>query len=205
MGDAEQQHMSIIKQIIGCPEMHVRWLNTLSYLENCGARKIAACEHPTKVSKQMLKHAAEEFRHAHHLKQQIQRLGITPCDNYTALLGGYDTLHYLNKLDVAVCRFLKKSYLLSSVKIKEIAYLLVTYAIEVRASGLYPIYQQLLKEAHSKVSVHSIIIEEDHHLEEMTLELSQVPFGHEMAVQACSIEGAIFDKWITALAAAIHS
>ena len=52
---------------------HAKWLNTLSFLENCGARKIAACEHPTLVKEEMLKHAAEEFRHAHHLKRQIDK------------------------------------------------------------------------------------------------------------------------------------
>lgn len=55
--------------------LHGRWLNTLSYLENCGARKIASCEHPTKVKEEMLKHASEEFRHAFYLKKQLSRLG----------------------------------------------------------------------------------------------------------------------------------
>jgi hypothetical protein len=33
----------ILNVIVACNELHAKWLNTLSYLENCGARKIAAC------------------------------------------------------------------------------------------------------------------------------------------------------------------
>ena len=52
------QIRQLIITIIAAPELHAKWLNTLSYLENCGARKIAACEHPTLVKEEMLKHAA---------------------------------------------------------------------------------------------------------------------------------------------------
>lgn len=76
--------------IVAQPERHAKWLNTLSFLENCGARKIAACEHPILVQEEMLKHAAEEFRHALHLKRQIYRLGLQPPVNYALsnVLGG---------------------------------------------------------------------------------------------------------------------
>lgn len=188
----------ILESIISCPKKHVRWLNTLSYLENCGARKIAACEHPTLVPKQMLKHAAEEFRHAFFLKQQIQRLTSEPLDTYRreTLLGGHAALRYLDKLDVAVCRLLKDEYGLPSVQLKEAAYLLVTYAIEVRASQLYPAYQQMLTALHSKVSVRSIIAEEEHHLAEVEAALRHWPHGNEMAHQACELEARLFATWI---------
>jgi bacterioferritin (cytochrome b1) len=84
--------------ILSSAELHAKWLNTLSYLENCGARKIAACEHPTLVKEEMLKHAAEEFRHAHYLKCQIERISVEGIENYSLdlMLGGIVTLHYLN-------------------------------------------------------------------------------------------------------------
>jgi hypothetical protein len=66
-------------------------------MENCGARKIARCEHPTRVKEEMLKHAAEEFRHAHYLKQQIRKISGEDFDTYQLdkLLGGMLSLHYL--------------------------------------------------------------------------------------------------------------
>lgn len=45
--------------IVASTKLHSKWLNTLSYMENCGARKLAACEHPLLVKEEMLKHAAE--------------------------------------------------------------------------------------------------------------------------------------------------
>lgn len=50
----------MLQTIVADPFLHAQWLNTLSYLENCGARLMAGCEHPTLVRK-MFKHAAEEF------------------------------------------------------------------------------------------------------------------------------------------------
>jgi hypothetical protein len=48
----------------------------------------------------------------------------------------------------------------------------VTYAIEVRADKLYPVYQEVLTEA-SKIMVKSIILEEEGHLEEMINQLHE--------------------------------
>src|ERR1051325_9720393 len=81
---------SLLKTIVASDALHAKRLNTLSYLENCGARKIAACEHPTLVKEEMLKHAAEEFRHAHHLKRQIERVSSNSMDTYSIsiVLGG---------------------------------------------------------------------------------------------------------------------
>ena len=71
----EKEIGKLIGPIVKDPLLHGLWLNTLSYLENCGARMIAACEHPTLVKEEMLKHAAEEFRHAFYLKKQLARIG----------------------------------------------------------------------------------------------------------------------------------
>src|ERR1700733_7542998 len=93
--------------IVNSSQMHSKWLNTLSFLENCGARKIASCEHPTLVKEEMLKHAAEEFRHALHLKKQIEKIS-KPLPTYAEehILGGFQTWHYLAKLDLKACRYL---------------------------------------------------------------------------------------------------
>src|ERR1700761_4524513 len=87
----------LLTTIVASNELHAKWLNTLSFLENCGARKIAACEHPTLVKEEMLKHAAEEFRHAHHLKRQIGRVSSKSIETYSVsyILGETTTLHYL--------------------------------------------------------------------------------------------------------------
>ena len=181
---------------------HARLLNTLSLMENTGARKISACEHKTDVTMIVLKHAAEEHRHAYYLKKQITKLDEKACPTYADeyLAAPCDSRLYLNKLDIAVCRYLKQELGLSGPELRFAAYLLVTYAIEVRADELYPVYQEVLDEMKSRVNVKSIILEEEGHLEEMLHQLKQFSPDWEMhARKAVDIETSLFNDWIAAL------
>ena len=186
-----------IDPVVKNPILHGLWINTLSYLENCGARMIAAYEHPTLVKEEMLKHAAEEFRHAFYLKKQLARIGQSYEDyQQTSLLGGWAGYHYLNKLNLQVCRHLQ-SHQLTQVQIKQLAYLLVTYAIELRAAVLYPIYQQALKRAQSKVQVQSILLEEKEHLREMEEALNHIPAAAYHTEVVCGFEAILFNQWLS--------
>lgn len=191
---------SLLSAIVASDELHAKWLNTLSFLENCGARKIAACEHPTLVKEEMLKHAAEEFRHAHYLKRQIQKVSPCPMETYSSslMLGGIPTLHYLAALDLKASRYLKASGLSASA-LKEAAYLLVTYAIELRADELYRLYDEVLRKAGSKVTVKSILLEEKEHLSEMIEGIKQLPSGFMHAQHISTVEGQLFEKWLSGL------
>ena len=201
------QLLKLLEIAVSSNDLHAKWLNTLSYLENCGARKIAACEHPTEVKEEMLKHAAEEFRHAHYLKRQIERVTEKPMNDYSRLniLGGTATLHYLSALDLQIARYLSQTIGLTSGAVKETAYLLVTYAIERRAEELYPIYDAILRKAHSKVTVKSIWLEEKEHLQEMIEGLLKIPSGFILANEACAIEAILCKNWLNAVAKEIDS
>ena len=67
----------ILNKVVANPTTHAKWLNTLSFMENAGARKISASEDKKNVSLIILKHAAEEHRHAYYLKKQIQNLSVS--------------------------------------------------------------------------------------------------------------------------------
>lgn len=192
----------LLTTIISNNDLHAKWLNTLSLMENTGARKISACEHKTDVTLIILKHAAEEHRHAYYLKKQIFKLGEGLCPNYQAeyLLAPAQSRYYLNMLDVEVCKFLKSELQLSGEELRFAAYLLVTYAIEVRADALYPVYQQALDEADSKVNVKSIILEEEGHLEEMINQLQSFsPEWKTYADIAVKMESRLFVRWVEGL------
>jgi hypothetical protein len=95
---------------------------------------------------------------------------------------------------------------LSGQDLKFGAYLLVTYAIEVRADELYPIYQAALDDIKSKVNVKSIILEEEGHLEEMLAQLKNFSKDWELyAAKAVEIEGDLFNSWIEALATELQA
>lgn len=192
----------LLTRIVSSDELHAKWLNTLSFLENCGARKIAACEHPTLVKEEMLKHAAEEFRHAHYLKRQIQRIWTRPMETYSldSMLGGMATLHYLNALDLKTSRYLK-----GQTSLRAASYLLVTYAIEVRAAELYPIYDEILRSANSPIAVKSILLEEKEHLNEMRAGLKNLPSGFTDAEQICAIENSLYKIWLDSIERTIYN
>ncbi|BAV05403.1 hypothetical protein FLA_1410 [Filimonas lacunae] len=182
--------------------MHARWLNTLSFMENAGARKISACEHAEEVSIIQLKHAAEEHRHAYYLKKQITKLEVPFCEGYAAadLLAPVYTRHFLHQLDIQTCKYLKKHFQLSPTGLKYAAYLFVTYAIEVRADMLYPVYQEVLTRNNQKVMVKSIILEEEGHLEEMIKQLEGfAPDWEKYAKDVLAIEEQLYTAWVAVL------
>lgn len=194
----EREIRELINPIVNNAFLHGLWLNTLSYLENCGARKIASCEHPTAVKEEMLKHASEEFRHAFYLKKQLARVGQHYEDyRRSYLLGGWAAYHYLNALDLHTSRYLN-SLGMTFAEVKQLAYLLVTYAIELRAGELYPLYQSTLKQQQSKVQVQSILLEEKEHLQEMEDELSRISAASTHIENICRIEAHLFEKWLIA-------
>lgn len=193
---------SILYKIVSDNVLHAKWLNTLSYMENAGAKKISASEHKEDVNLIILKHAAEEHRHAYYLKKQIAKIDESLCKTYknTELLSPNNTKYYLHALDIAVCRYLKAEFNLTGYELKFAAYLFVTYAIEVRADELYPVYQAILDNAKSKVNVKSIILEEEGHLEEMINQLIGFSNNWEHhAAEVIKIEKALFDNWVGAL------
>ncbi|BAU54449.1 hypothetical protein [Mucilaginibacter gotjawali] len=197
----------LLPLIIADKQLHAKWLNTLSLMENTGARKISASEDMETVTYIILKHAAEEHRHAFYLKKQIEKTGIDTCQTYASqyLLAPAYSRYYLNQLDIDVCRYLKNELKLTGKELRFAAYLLVTYAIEVRADELYPIYQEALENAGSKVNVKSIILEEEGHLEEMINQLKSFsPDWETHAAKAVAFESSLFNKWVSALAESLQ-
>ncbi|MGF7231886.1 hypothetical protein [Arachidicoccus sp.] len=191
-----------LEKIVAEDHLHAKLLNTLSLMENVGARKISKYEHPVNVNLTILKHAAEEARHAFYLKKQIGKLGedLCPDYNFEFLLAPVVSYQYLHQLDAKACRYLYNRGLKGRA-MHDAAYILVTYAIEVRADSLYDIYQKVLTATDSKVNVKSIILEEAGHLEEMTRMLKKFDENWQpIAEDVCKIEDALHQQWVKGLA-----
>lgn len=177
------------------PALHARWLNTLSYLENCGAKLIAECQHPIIVPKELLKHAAEEFRHAFYLKSLADKVSGQPLATYQAknILGGYAARFYLWRLNSQISKFLKIRCGSNLKNLRIYAYLLVTYAVEVRALKVYQFYQELLSKYKVPISISNVLKEEKHHLQEINLELNQSE-AKKWISEILQIEQYLFDQ-----------
>ena len=85
---------------------------------------------------------------------------------------------------------------LNTCELRELAYHLVTYAIEMRAKELYTIYDHILRIHRSKVTIKSILLEEEEHLDEMHAYLMDVPNGRTYIAHACSTEAILCQEWI---------
>ena len=152
-----------LEVIIENEDLHRRWLNTLSYLEHIGSRKIIKTQSSAHTDENTLRHAAEEARHAYLFKKMIEKIG-TGTENYASdsLLCGFSANRYFQSLDSLVKKKIKTGNGSS-----RICYLYVTALIEERAGWLYPLYQKVLKKMNSPIDLASIIIEEERHLLEM--------------------------------------
>jgi len=158
----------VLQSIIRSPSIHVKWLNTLSFLEHVGTRKILKTQSGTGMDEQILRHASEEARHAHFFKKMIDHVEKGACPNYepSSLLCGYSAYRYFQSLDSMVNHELSKN------KRKDyphafICYLYVTTLIEERAGWLYPIYNKLLESEGAAFHLKSVISEEERHLSDM--------------------------------------
>ncbi len=192
----------LMQQLIADDQLHCRWVNTLSMMENIGATKIVKSQHPLVVTENILKHAAEETRHAYFLKRQLNKLIKGACPTYAPehLLNPRQSYQYINLLDTGISRLLKKRLNLKGKRLKQHAYVLVTYAIEVRADQIYTSYERNLKAQNSPVSVRGILIEEEQHLAEMESGIEQLfTEPEEWRNTVLGVENALFSSWATNL------
>lgn len=193
--DRLQRQMTII---IGDDELHCRWLNTLSMMENVGACKITESGRYFPVTESVLKHAAEETRHAYYLKRQISKFTDAGYGTYQAenLINARPSFRYIHRLDCLISRLLQSELGLEGGALRRHAYVLVTYAIETRADVIYGLYQDCLKASQSPVSVRGIIAEEEQHLAEMDEQIGTL-FDNvdHWKQQVRGLEESLFKKW----------
>ena len=114
------------------------------------------------------------------------------------MLGGTATLHYLTALDVKTSRCLKKAGLAKDA-LKEAAYLLVTYAIELRAEELYPIYEELLRKGLPRLLWRIDRAGRKEHLKEINEGPSAIAMRGLTMQDISKIEELLCKKWIDAI------
>ena len=131
----------LLKAIVAKPQFHARWLNTISYLEHLGSRKLMKSLDSQKLDLELLQHIAEEARHAYFFKKMLESQfpGVCPTFDRQYLLAGEKAHRYFQNLD----HFVDQQHDPDS---KHLVYRYVTLAIEIRALDVYQIYQRILKE-----------------------------------------------------------
>jgi hypothetical protein len=156
--------------VVAKPSLNARWLNTIALLEYVGARKILKSQASATVGELLLKHAAEESRHAHFFKRASERVSDEAPTQFGAndLLCGEAAKSYFYHLDHGIeASLIAEGW--AGDDLHFACYLYVTTLIEERAGWLYPAYHRALRKAGVSVSLSGIIEEEDRHLEEMAV------------------------------------
>lgn len=162
----------LLDSIVISEPLHRAWLNTLSFLEHCGARKIHRTDFGPYLDETILAHAAEEARHALYFKKLVRKLDpAAPKDyDFRLMLCGYSGYRYFQMLDSGVERAVHEDPDLKHLnrsKRNLLCYLYVTTLIEERAMTVFPAYNEALIRRGLPFRIDGIIREEKGHLEEM--------------------------------------
>ena len=178
------------------PALHARFLNTLSLMEHVGSRKILLSQGAGPLPEDVLRHLAEEARHAHFFRRAAEKIALRAMDfSAPDLLAPAAARMYMGRLDAGISREL--------VGDRTHAYRYVTLAVELRASRLYALYERALQEEGIALSLAGVLKEEDAHLAEMTDSLSVADrlYGVRRRLFE-TLEARLFERWLAALSAA---
>src|SRR5579871_4390335 len=137
------------------PAIHARFLNMLSLLEHIGSRKIMTCRAMRAPGLELLKHLTEESRHAFFFKRAAEGFAGRTLDYSAAdTIAPASAKNYMGRLDAEINGSLQDD-------VAELPYLYMSLIVELRATWLYRLYQDVL------ASLKSILAEEQLHLEDM--------------------------------------
>ena len=116
----------------------------------------------------ILRHLAEETRHAFFFKRAAEKLAHRALDySHPNTLAGASARSYMGRLDAEIARALADS---ASV----LPYLYMSLIVELRAVWTYRLYQLALAEENTGVTLKSILAEEELHFSAMLARLKHV-------------------------------
>lgn len=188
-------------QLLQYPEIHARFVNTLSMLEYTGARKILKSQPEESISAQILAHAAEEIRHAQAFKKIALKMSAGKLHSYSDehLYCGPEAREYFQSLDHGAAQLLQGSEIEKNTLWEN--YLITTLLIEERANSVYPVYETILAKAGFPGVLSAIVREEVLHMEEMQTQLKDPKVGIPTAQleQLKHLEGEAFLAFLSAL------
>ena len=150
----------ILEEIVSYRALHGRWLNTLSFLEYIGTRKILKSLPADILDEILLSHISEEAFHSLFFKKLARKV---TQNNYSfreeELLLPEKCEDYFQNLD-------KKAESLSGGN-KVLNYLYTTWIVETRAVNVYSLYNQILQAKRFPFTLNPILKDEEKHLKQV--------------------------------------
>jgi hypothetical protein len=189
----------LIGTIIADPFIHACWVNTFSFLEYVGFRKIIKSQKAEALTGTILTHAVEEGRHALGLKKLAIRLGGPAFDLYApeTMLCGEEAETYFQDLDAACDEAFSER---SAEDRARLGYYAVTFLVEKRALRVYGLYKKGLGESPVASKLDGLLAEETRHLSDVESWLFSADTGFSAkSDQLAAIETALYERFIDAL------
>lgn len=174
----EPRFRAFLSRIIQNDETHGKFLNTLSLLEHIGSRKIMLSHIHRSPNAEVLKHMAEEARHAYFFSHKAEALLKKPLADYSpdTTLAPAAAKVYFAKLDSHI------EHTITAPQKNDACYLWVSLMIELRAFWAYGLYQELLAKEQKTLSLKGLIAEENLHLAEMFTSVTAVDSTAEQTI-----------------------
>lgn len=196
---------TLVGKIVKDPQLHARWINTFSFLEYIGFRKIVKSQQAETLNATTLGHAVEEGRHALRLKKLAIQTGGAAFESYTAdvLLCGEEAEDYFQSLDHQ-CEALFAHR--DETERSRLTYLYVTWLVERRALEVYGLYKKVLGGGQIAQKLDGLLVEEVGHLRQVESEIAQNDPQHEAhAKLAEALEAKLYETFIGTLSASISA
>ena len=150
--------LSILEKVTSDSSLHSRFLNTLSYLEYIGSRKMLKSLPSSILDHFFLDHINEETRHSLILKRLAEK---TAKKNMAfqddEMIVGQSAQDYFQEVDHYSLKFAFDNPVLN--------YLYTSYAVEQRALVFYSLYNDVLKKKSFAFSLDAVLNDEIKHLE----------------------------------------
>lgn len=189
-----------VNAIVADPVLHARWLNTFSFLEYVGFRKIVKSQRAEVLTSSILTHALEEGRHALSLKKLAVKLGGPQFETYApeALLCGEEAEAYFQELDGACDEAFSDR---AEAERANLVYCYVTWLVERRALDVYAVYKGALGGSEIARKLDGLLAEEAKHLAdvEASLHAGDADFATRSR-QFEAIEATLYERFMDALA-----
>jgi hypothetical protein len=189
----------LVDRIVANPILHARWLNTFSYLEYVGFRKIVKSQKAETLTAQILGHACEEGRHALGLKKLAVKLGGAEFDSYApeVLLCGQEAEAYFQNLDQSCDEAFADRADEERVRL---TYCYVTWLVERRALDVYGVYKKALGDSEIAKKLGGLLAEEIKHLADVEASLCAAdPDFPTRSKQFEVVEETLYQKFIGVL------
>ena len=190
---------SLIGAVVADPALHARWLNTFSYLEYVGFRKIVKSQRAEVLTAAILGHACEEGRHALGLKKLAIKLGGAQFDSYApeVLVCGEEAEAYFQDLDKACDEAFAGR---SEAERGKLTYSYVTWLVERWALDVYQVYKRALGETEIARKLGGLLAEETKHLADVETVLhTGDPDFPARSKEFEAVEAALYQSFIDAL------